>query len=76
MKHSVFNSHKHLFKYSKKKKIKNNMKDIYSTWTHRNFMMKKKNIISSHCVKFDFTNWIFTEERYSAWHIAFCEMCV
>lgn len=32
------------------------MKDIYSTWTHRNFMMKKKNIISSHCVKFDFTN--------------------
>lgn len=45
MKHSVFNSHKHLFKYSKKKKIKNNMKDIYSTWTHRNFMMKKKKIL-------------------------------
>lgn len=57
MKHSVFNSHKHLFKYSKKKKIKNNMKDIYSTWTHRNFMMlnlkkKKYYLISLREIRF------------------------
>lgn len=49
MKHSMFNgSHEHLFKYSKKKKLKIIKKDVYSTWIHRNFMMLnlKKKLLS------------------------------
>lgn len=61
MKHSMFNgSHEHLFKYSKKKKIKNNKErrlfDLDPSKLYDAKFKKKKIIISSHCVKFDFTN--------------------
>lgn len=57
MKHFVFNGSHKLFKYSKKKIKNNKERRLFDLDPSKLYdLKKKKNIISSHCVKFDFTN--------------------
>lgn len=58
MKHFVFNGSHKLFKYSKKKIKNNKERRLFDLDPSKLYdaKFKKKIIISSHCVKFDFTN--------------------